>query len=137
MDDHAPDRLNCADRIRIGAVIAETRPVVPSPRKVGAFNDRHEGLGGPCEHLVVDINTTRATQGHFVRRKQQMIEVLLPLLLLCALVFALRRLPQTLNAKRHTHRLSQPGEVGWTYEFVNKTFSLYTTAFNSLPKYVV
>ena len=66
-----------------------------------------------------------------------MIEVLLPLLLLCALVFALRRLPQTLNAKRHTHRLSQPGEVGWTYEFVNKTFSLYTTAFNTLPKYVV
>jgi len=66
-----------------------------------------------------------------------MIEVLLPLLLLAALGYALRRLPQTLNAKRHSHRLSQPGEAGWTYEFANKTFSLYTTAFNGVPKIVV
>ena len=66
-----------------------------------------------------------------------MIGVLQPLLLLAALFYALRRLPQALTGKRHAHRLSQPGETGWTYEFANKTFSLYTTAFNSLPRTLI
>jgi hypothetical protein len=71
------------------------------------------------------------------QQARQMIDVLLPLLLLATLIYALRRLPQVLTGKRHSHRLSQPGETGWTYEFTNKTFSLYTTAFNGLPRTVM
>jgi len=66
-----------------------------------------------------------------------MLDVLLPLLLLAALIYGLHQLPKRLNAKRHSHRLTQPGEAGWTFEVSGWTFSLYTTAFNNVPRAIV
>jgi len=66
-----------------------------------------------------------------------MLDIVLPLLLFAALISALHRLPKRINAKRPSHRLTQPGEAGWAFEFSGRTLSLYTTAFNNVPRSIV
>jgi hypothetical protein len=66
-----------------------------------------------------------------------MLDIFLPILCLSALLYALQRAPRLLAPRRHSHRLSQPGETGWTFEYASKTFSVFTTAFNAVPQAIV
>ena len=78
-----------------------------------------------------------------------MIDVLLPIFLLSLLIYLLRHLASGFTPSRSryalpTHRLSQPersggggGGGGWILETSHRTISLYTAAFNHVPKQIV
>lgn len=66
-----------------------------------------------------------------------MLDIILPIVLFSILVYALYQAPRYLAKRPHAHRPSQPGEAGWTFEFSSRSLSVYTKAFNHIPKALI
>lgn len=66
-----------------------------------------------------------------------MLDILLPIVLFAVLVYTLYQAPRYISRRPHAHRPSQLGEAGWTFEIGSKSLSIYTKAFNDVPRIIV